>query len=103
MTCPQCLKSIPSRLLWIVSGKDGSSCPHCKASLCPKPLCAVLLFLLSCGIADATLIILRHSGAPFWAAFLAFLVVFAAAYAIGTPLLLRLRIKAQPDLAGKRA
>ena len=103
MTCPQCLKSIPSKLLWIVSGKDGSSCPHCKASFCPKPLCAVVLFLLSCAIGDATLIVLRRLGAPFWMAFAAFFVVFAAAYALGMPLILRLRVKAPPDLADKRA
>jgi hypothetical protein len=96
MNCPQCLKSIPSKSLWLVSGKDGSACPHCRASLCPRAFCAVILFLLSCVVGDATLIVLRHVGAPFWLAFAAFFVVFVAAYAFGAPLILRLRVKPEP-------
>ena len=44
MQCPQCNQRVPAKLLWVVSGANGSSCPHCKASLCPKAMCAVVLF-----------------------------------------------------------
>jgi hypothetical protein len=93
MNCPQCRKSISSRSLWIISGKDGSKCPHCQAMLCPRAMCAVVLFLLSCVLGDATLIALRHFGAPFWLAFAAFFAVFGATYAIAAPMILRLRVK----------
>ena len=93
MNCPQCLKSISSKSLGIISGKDGSQCPYCNALLCPRASCAVALFLLSCLLGDSTLIALRHFGAPFWLAFAAFFVVFGATYTISAPLILRLRVK----------
>jgi hypothetical protein len=96
MNCPQCRNSVASKSLWILSGKDGSSCPHCKTSLCPRASCAVVLFLLSCVLGDVTLTVLRHIGAPFWLAFAAFFVVFAATYMIGAPLILRLRVRPTP-------
>jgi hypothetical protein len=93
MVCPQCHKEVPAKLNLVLSGANGSLCPHCKVSLCPKAVCAVVLFLLSCVLADTTLILLRHAGAQFWLAFLAFFVVFAAAYLVGMRLILRLRVK----------
>ncbi|HKV49003.1 MAG TPA: hypothetical protein VJN69_12995 [Candidatus Acidoferrales bacterium] len=52
------------------------------------------LFLVSCGLADGALILLRRGGIAFWLAFAAFFVVFAAAYLIGMRVMLRLRVKA---------
>lgn len=99
MVCPQCNKQVPARLHWVFSGANGSLCPHCQASLCPKAACAVVLFLLSCLIGDGTLILLRWAGASWWIAFAAFFFVFAAAYLAGLRLILRLRLK-RPDAAG---
>jgi hypothetical protein len=96
MDCPQCHKPVPAKLHWVINGAKGSLCPHCKVSLCPQATCAVVLFFLACGLADVTLILLRRAGAEFWLAFLAFFVVFAAAYLAGLRLILRLRVKTQP-------
>lgn len=94
MDCPQCQKRVPATFHWILSGANGSMCPHCKAILCPKATYAVVLFLVSCGLADGTLILLRHGGIAFWLAFAAFFVVFAAVYLVGMRVMLRLRVKA---------
>jgi hypothetical protein len=96
MFCPQCQKRVPARLLWVVSSANGSPCPHCKASLCPKPMCAVVLFALSCICGDVTLILLRRADVNFWLAFLGFFLVFAGVYAVGLKLFLRLRVR-PPD------
>jgi hypothetical protein len=93
MDCPQCHKQVPARLSWVLSGANASTCPHCKVSLCPRATCAIVLFLLSCVLADGTLILLRHVGAGSWIAFAAFFVVFAAAYLLGLRVILRLRVK----------
>lgn len=97
MLCPQCRKEVPTKFLWIASGANGSLCPHCNVSLCPKAMCAVVLFLLSCVLGDATLVVLRHYGVEFWTAFLAFFGVFALVYALGLRLILRLRVKGAAD------
>ena len=96
MDYPQCHKPVPAKLHWVINGAKGSLCPHCNVSLCPRATCAVVLFFLACGLADATLILLRRAGAEFWLAFLAFFVVFAAAYMAGLRLILRLRVKPAP-------
>jgi hypothetical protein len=96
MFCPQCQKQAPARLLWIVSGAKGSLCPHCNANLCPKAICAVVLFALSCVGGDVTLLLLRHAGVNFWFAFLGFFAAFAGVYALGLKLILRLRVR-PPD------
>lgn len=96
MDCPQCHKQVPARFSWILSGANGSTCPHCKVSLCPKATCAIVLFLLSCVLADGTLILLRHAVVGSWVAFAAFFGVFAAAYLLGLRVILRLRVKATP-------
>lgn len=96
MDCPQCHKQIPARFSWVLSGANGSTCPHCRVSLCPKATCAVVLFLLSCVLADGTLILLRHAGASSWIAFAAFFGVFVAAYLLGLRVILRLRPKTNP-------
>ena len=94
MDCPQCQKRVPATLHWVLSGANGSTCPHCKAGLCPKATYAVLLFFVSCGLADGALILLRHAGVAFWVAFAAFFIVFAMVYLIGLRVMLRLRVKA---------
>lgn len=97
MDCPQCNKPVPAKLHWAINGAKGSVCPHCQANLCPRAICAVVLFFLSCGLADAALILLRRAGAEFWLALLAFFVVFAAAYLAGLRLIMRLRVKAPAE------
>lgn len=94
MDCPQCHKQVPAKLSWFLSGAKGSTCPHCKVSLCPKAACAIVLFLLSCVLADGTLILLRHTRVASWIAFAAFFAVFAVAYLLGLRVILRLRVKA---------
>jgi hypothetical protein len=96
MDCPQCQKRVPATFHWVLSGANGSTCPHCRASLCPKAACAVVLFLVSCGLADGALILLRSAGVAFWIAFGAFFVVFATVYLLGMRLMLRLRVKPAP-------
>ena len=93
MDCPQCHKRIPAKFSWVMSGANGSTCPHCKVSLCPRATCAIVLFLLSCVLADGTLILLWHAGAVPWIAFTAFFAVFAGAYLLGLRVILRLRVK----------
>ncbi len=96
MDCPQCQKRVPATLHWVLSGANGSTCPHCKASLCPKAAYAVVLFFVSCGLADGALILLRSASVPFWLAFGAFFIVFAAVYLLGMRVMLRLRLKTAP-------
>jgi hypothetical protein len=94
MICPQCNKEVSAKFLWILSGANGSSCPHCQANLCPKASCAVVLFLVSCLLGDGALLLFRWLGAEPWLAFAAFFVVFAAAYLVGMRVILRLRVNA---------
>jgi hypothetical protein len=93
MTCPQCQQHIPASALWTTSGFASITCPNCSASLCPKPLTAILLFALSIGLGDAALILLRKNGAGSLLAFAGFCLVFAAVFALAAPLLLQLRTK----------
>jgi hypothetical protein len=104
MTCPQCNGRVPTKALWTATGLSGVVCPHCNASLCPKALCSILLFALSFGLGDITLVVLRQHGAEFWLAFLGFFVIFAGVYSAAAPLVLRLRLKddAAAYLAGRR-
>jgi hypothetical protein len=106
MTCPQCNQPVPAKSLWTRAGLSTVVCPHCHASLCPKALCAVVLFVVSFGMGDAVLVLLRHGGAAIWLAFAGFFVVFVAVYAVFAPLMLRLRLKGtggEPHLTGHSA
>jgi len=106
MTCPQCYQQVPAKSLWTRAGLSTVVCPHCQASLCPKALCAVVLFMVSFGMGDAVLVLLRRSGAAMWLAFAGFFVVFVAFYAVFAPLMLRLRLKGpggEPHLSGHNA
>ncbi|MGA8555116.1 MAG: hypothetical protein WB630_11930 [Candidatus Acidiferrales bacterium] len=96
MTCPQCQQRVPLSVFWTAKGLSGLSCPNCHVSLCPTPLSAILVFALSFGLGNATLILLRHKGMDFLAAFAGFFVVFAAVYAVIAPAILRMRVKEQP-------
>jgi hypothetical protein len=66
----------------------------------------VVLFALSCVFGDGTLILLRRFDANTWLAFLGFFLVFAAVYAVGLRLILKLRLKnptaATPDMGERR-
>jgi hypothetical protein len=93
MTCPQCQHKIPARSLWTTSGFATVTCPHCATSLCPKPLTALLLFVISIGLGDAAMVLLRRNGANFLMAFVGFFLVFVAVFALVAPLLLQMRVK----------
>lgn len=105
MTCPQCKGRVRVKALWTATGLSGIVCPHCQASLRPQKLRAILLFALSFGLGDTTLIVLRQRGAELWLALLGFTLVFAVVYSVGAPLVLRLRLKDDtgPHFAGRRA
>jgi len=106
MDCPQCHQQVPAKSLWTRSGLSTVVCPHCSASLCPKALCAVVVFLASFGMGDVVLVLLRRSGAGVWLSFAGFFVVFIAAFAIFGALLLRLQLKGhggEPHLTGRGA
>jgi hypothetical protein len=105
MTCPQCHKHIPAKAVWTASGFSGVTCPGCQASLCPTPISAIIVFALSFGLGDAALVLLRHRGADLLLSFAGFFVVFAAVFALGAPVILRMRLKdhAGPHLSGNRA
>jgi hypothetical protein len=93
MTCPQCHQPIPAKALWTSSGFSGITCPACSASLAPKPLTALLLFVLSIGLGDLALILLRKNGAGLLLAFGGFFLVAAAVFALAAPLILQMRLK----------
>jgi len=99
MTCPQCQKHIPASALWTTSGLASITCPNCATALSPKPLTAILLFVLSIGLGDVALVLLRRNGAGLLLAFAGFLLVFAAVFALAAPLLLQMRPK-DPHGAG---
>lgn len=106
MTCPQCHQPIPAKSLWTRAGFSCVVCRHCHANLCPKPLTAVVLFLVSFGMGDAVLALLRRDGRETWIALAGFFVTFAAVFAVLAPLVLRLRPRGQgsePHLSGHKA
>lgn len=93
MTCPQCQHRVPAKALWTTSGFASVTCPHCAATLSPKPLTAILLFVLSIGLGDAALVLLRKNGAGLLLASAGFFLVCAAVFALAAPLLLQMRPK----------
>ena len=106
MTCPQCNHAVPAKSLWTTAGFSSVVCPYCHASLCPTPLRALLLFVISFGLGDAVLVLMRRNGAELWLGFAGFFVVFVAVYAVFAPLVLRLRLKSSagaPHLSGHKA
>jgi hypothetical protein len=105
MTCPQCKGRVPAKALWTARGLSGVVCPHCHARLCPKAIRAIVLFALSFGLGDLTVVVLRWYGAEIWLACLGFFLVFAGVYSVAAPLVLRLRRKDDtgPHFAGRRA
>jgi hypothetical protein len=56
-------------------------------------MCAVVLFVMSFGLGNASLFLLRREGAELWLAFAGFFVVFASVYVVIAPMILRLRLK----------
>lgn len=106
MTCPQCSKNVPATSLWTSGGFSGIECPQCHAPLCPTPICAVVLFLASFGLGEVTLLVLRRMGQHTWVSILACIAVFALAFIVLGPLVIRLRIRerrAQPRLSDRKA
>lgn len=106
MMCPQCKGRIPAGALSSLLGLAHLACPRCHAGLCPKASCAILLFGLSIGLGDAALaLVLRHGGQLGYALG-GFFVVFACAYALAGPFVLRLRVRdtdAEPGLGHRAA
>jgi hypothetical protein len=104
MTCPQCASRVPAKALWKSSGLSAVVCPQCGASLCPKAFCTILLFAVCIGLGEATLLILQSLGGNLALSLIGFFAVFAGAYAIAAPALIKLRVKdtAVRSLAGRR-
>lgn len=93
MTCPRCASRVPAKALWTSTGFSGIVCPHCRASLCPKAFCTIVLFAICLGLGEASLLILQWHGANFALGLLGFFAAFAGAYALAAPVLLKLRVK----------
>lgn len=93
MICPQCKARVPAKALWTPSGPGRVVCPECGARLCPKAACAVALFLISLGLGEIALVALRSSGAGLEYGFLGFFLVFACAYCLAMPLVVKLRYR----------
>lgn len=93
MTCPQCARRVPAKALWTSTGLSGVVCPHCRASLCPRAFCTIVLFALCLGLGEGALLVLRSLGANFAIGVLGFFAVFAGTYALAAPALLKLRLK----------
>jgi hypothetical protein len=106
MTCPQCNHAVPAKSLWTRAGFSCVICPYCHASLCPTALRAILLFVISFGMGDAVLELLRRNGVGLWLAFAGFFVVFVAVNVVLAPMVLRLRLRGsdgEPHLTGHKA
>jgi len=105
MNCPRCDGRVPAKALWTSAEPSGMVCPHCRASLCPKALCAIVVFALCIGLGEASLLVLRWHGAGFAVGLLGFFFVFVAVFALAAPVVLKLRVKesAPRSFAGKRA
>ncbi len=105
MTCPQCASRVPAKALWTSTGLSGVVCPHCRASLCPKAFCTIVLFAACMGLGEGALLILRSRGANFAFSLLGFFVVFGGVYLLSAPALMKLRVKEKSTrpLADRRA
>jgi hypothetical protein len=106
MTCPQCNHTVPARSLWTRTGFSCVVCPYCHTSLCPTAPRAILLVVVSFGMADAVLELLRRNGVHLWLAFAGFFIVFVGVNAVLAPLVLRLRLRGsggEPHLTGHKA
>jgi hypothetical protein len=105
MTCPQCASHVPAKALWTSTGLSGVVCPHCRASLCPKAFCTIVLYAACIGIGEATLLLLRWRGEDLAIGVLGFFVAFIAVYSLAAPVILKLRVKDDRlrPLAGRRA
>ncbi|HXZ11388.1 MAG TPA: hypothetical protein VEG64_03260 [Candidatus Sulfotelmatobacter sp.] len=108
MTCPQCKLEIPSKKLVSLSGLSRVVCPYCHTTLCPEPKRAILLFVVSFGLADAALLLLRRAHTGYLIALAGFFLVFAGVYALLAPLVVRLRVKessggSEPHWTGRSA
>ncbi len=66
-------------------------------NLKPKPLSAILVFVLSFGLAEAAMLVLRKVGAPYWLTFVGFFIMFAVVFALGSPAILRFQLKERKE------
>lgn len=103
MTCPQCASRVSSKALWTATGLSGVVCPQCHASLRPKALGTIVVFALSIGLGEATLVLLQWRGENSAIRILAFIVVFAGVYSLAAPFILQMHLKEDPlKLMAKR-
>jgi hypothetical protein len=93
MTCPQCHEHVPAGALFTSTGLSHIVCEKCATHLKPKPFSAILVFVLSFGLAELAMLGLKKFGAAYWMTFVGFFVVFAAVFILGAPALLRLQAK----------
>lgn len=93
MTCPRCASRVPAKALWTSTGFSGIVCPDCRAHLCPKALCTIVLFAICIGAGEASLLALQWHGANFALSLVGFFAAFAAVYALAAPVVLTLREK----------
>jgi hypothetical protein len=93
MTCPKCHERISVASLWTGAGLSHVVCAKCAVALKPKPISAILVFVLSFGLAEVAMLILRRVGSVYWMTFVGFFVVFALVFAVSAPLLLRFQVK----------
>ena len=108
MTCPQCKLQLPWKKLLTLSGLSHVVCPYCHATLRPEAKSAIVLFVVSFGLANAALLLLRRAGVEFLVALAGFFLVFALVYALLAPVVVRLRVKetsggSEPHLTGRSA
>jgi hypothetical protein len=97
MTCPQCQEAVPASALWTSGGLSNVICTKCGTHLKPTPGSTILIFVLSFGLAEAALLVLKRMGTAYWLPFVGFFAVFALIFALGTPLILRFQYKERKE------
>jgi hypothetical protein len=97
MTCPQCHEHVPAGALFTASGLSNIVCEKCSTHLKPKPLSAILIFVLSFGLGEVAMLALKKYGAAYWLTFVGFFVVFAVVFTLAAPALLRLQAKERKE------
>jgi hypothetical protein len=97
MTCPQCHEHVPAGALFTATGLSQIVCEKCATSLRPKPFSAVLVFVLSFGLAELAMVGLKKFGAVYWLTFVGFFVVFAVVFMLAAPALIRLQPKERKE------
>ena len=93
MTCPLCNERVPVKAVWKANGISGVVCAQCHVSLCPTPITAVILALVSFAAGEGALLFIRHYEGKLWLAIAGFAVVAVVIFSLLAPLVLHLRPK----------